>query len=194
MNGSSKSRAQEGYFGHDREEVTRILIQALQDMGYDSAAQSVSRDSGYELENHTVAGFRKAVLDGEWDTAEALLANATSADFRQNQAAGSSSNGLVLAHDADRNLLRFWIRQQKYLELLEQRDTSRALAVLRTELTPIYQEPQKLQFLSSLLMCQSPDELKRSAKWDGAQGQSRRVLLSELSSKYILHTGHHYYV
>jgi WD repeat-containing protein 26 len=179
MNGSSKLRPPETYFGHDREEVTRILIQALSDMGYHEAADSVCRDSGFELENQTVAAFRSAILDGSWDQAEELLASATSTDSRQAQ----NGNGLILAQDADRSLMRFWIRQQKYLELLEAKETSRALTVLRNEVTPLYHDPQRLQFLSSLLMCPTPEALKSSAHWDGAYGESRRILLSELSSK-----------
>lgn len=36
---------------------------------------------------------------------------------------------------------------------------------------------------SSLMMCQSAEELKAQAQWDGAAGVSRRELLGELSSK-----------
>ena len=35
----------------------------------------------------------------------------------------------------------------------------------------------------SLIVCQSADDLKSLASWDGAHGSSREVLLSELSSK-----------
>lgn len=38
--------------------------------------------------------------------------------------------------------------------------------------------------IHSLIVCQSPDDLKAQAHWDGAHGQSRRVLLQELSSMY----------
>lgn len=146
-------------------------------MGYSDAANSVSRDSGCELESPAVASFRGAVLDGEWTEAEQLLFGAaTAADGSQ------AGNGLVLAQGADRNVMRFWLRQQKFLELLEKQDTGRALTVLRTELTPLYQDTHQLHFLSSLLMCQSPDDLKAKAEWDGAFGQSRHILLSELSS------------
>lgn len=185
LNGSSQNgkevarEAPPTYFGHKREEVTRILIQALSDMGYHDAASSVSRDSGYELESPSVAAFRTAVLTGEWNEAEKLLFGATSAGDNPAEA----GDGLVLAHGAEVNNMRFWLRQQKFLELLEQRDTARALVVLRTELTPLYQDTQKLHFLSSLLMCQSPEDLKAKADWDGAFGQSRHFLLSELSSK-----------
>ncbi|KAF4458466.1 WD40 repeat-containing [Fusarium albosuccineum] len=162
------------YFGHDRQEVTRLLIQALADMGYQAAADNVSQESGYELESPTVAGFRSAVLSGSWPVAEQLLAGAS---FE----ADGQGNGLVLAPGADRNAMRFWLRQQKFLELLEQKDTSRALMVLRGELTPLSHDTAKLHFLSSLLMCRSVDDLRAKAEWDGAGGQSRKRLLSELS-------------
>ncbi|KAK1835396.1 WD40-repeat-containing domain protein [Podospora conica] len=167
------------YLGHDREEVTRILIQALSDMGYRSAAESVSRDSGYELENPTVAAFRTAVLDGSWAQAEGLLEGAVQqGQSRQPQ----PGNGLVLAPGADRNIMRIWLRQQKFLELLERRDTTKALQVLRYDLMPLCSEQhQKLHFLSGLLMCQSAEDMKAQANWDGAHGQSRQYLLSELS-------------
>ncbi|RDA86577.1 hypothetical protein CP532_6000 [Ophiocordyceps camponoti-leonardi (nom. inval.)] len=163
------------YFGHDREELTRILIQALSDMGYQAAAESVSHDSGFDLESPTVAAFRSAVLGGSWVEAEKLLSSAGMSDGR------GGGNGLVLAATSDRNVMKFWLRQQKFLELLEQRDTSRALTVLRTELTPLYQDTGKLHFLSSLLMCRSAEDLMAKASWDGAGGQSRRQLLSQLS-------------
>ncbi|KAK3944121.1 vacuolar protein sorting-associated protein 1 [Diplogelasinospora grovesii] len=183
LNGSSQNGKEpvrqrpSTYYGHDREEVTRILIQALSDMGYQTAAESVSRDSGFELERPAVAAFRTAVLDGAWGQAEELLSGAAAPGDRH-----QTGNGLVLAPGADRNIMRIWLRQQKFLELLERRETARALMVLRSELTPLCSEQhQKLHFLSSLLMCQSPEDLKLKADWDGAFGHSRQILLSELS-------------
>lgn len=142
FNSSTKSKPT--YFGHDREEVTRILIQALTDLGYNGAAASLSQESGYDLESPAVAAFRNAVLQGEWDEAEDLLFN------KPMEEGGVSirGNGLVLQEGVDSNVMRFWLRQQKFLELLEQRDTGRALMVLRLELTPLYQDIGKLHFLS----------------------------------------------
>ncbi|KAI1754518.1 WD40-repeat-containing domain protein [Xylaria castorea] len=176
-NGASKPRTPERYFGHDREEVTRILIQALSDMGYHAAAQNVSEASGYELESTTVASFRTAILEGHWVEAEELLNGAV----LSGEPGGHNSNGLVIASGADRNVMKFWIRQQKYLELLERKEHGQALMVLRNELTSLYQNTQKLHFLSGLIMCQSKEELRSKASWDGANGQSRHTLLSELS-------------
>lgn len=183
-NGSSRQNGKQqsyaavqttSYFGHNREEVTRILIQALSDLGHRAAAESVSRDSGYELESPTVAAFRSAVMNGSWDEAEELLFGAAEAD-------GQDRLGLMLVEGANPDVMRFRIRQQKYLELLEHRDLRQALSVLRTELTPLNQDPQQLNFLSTLLMCQSADDIKTKAHWDGAGGQSRHQLLAELSS------------
>ncbi len=198
------SKARPGYFGHDREEVSRILIQALTDLGYNGAAASLSQESGYDLESPAVAAFRNAVLQGEWDEAEELLFGVST----EEGGVSISGNGLVLQDGVDKNVMRFWLRQQKFLELLEQRDTGRALMVLRSELTPLYQDTIKLHFLSrygctdfsenlqcvkskegslltqhSLLMCQSVDDLKVKAAWDGAEGESRHLLLSDLSRK-----------
>ena len=151
MNGSSntnghsslESKPRPGYFGHDREEVTRILIQALTDLGYNGAAASLTHESGYDLESPTVAAFRNAVLQGEWTEAEELLFGGSTEG-----GVSISGNGLVLQEGVDKNVMRFWLRQQKFLELLEQRDTGTALMVLRLELTPLYQDTAKLHFLS----------------------------------------------
>ena len=71
---SSKARLRgSNFYGHDREEVTRLLIQGLEDLGYNEAAERLSQESGYQVESSTVAAFRSAVLEGKWSTAEALL-------------------------------------------------------------------------------------------------------------------------
>ncbi|CAK7236271.1 hypothetical protein SBRCBS47491_009581 [Sporothrix bragantina] len=148
------------YYGHDREEITRLLMQTLTDLGYDEAAESVSENSGFALESQTVAEFRRAVLGGNWFEAERLLLGpstnsdvpsglggvasgatsaAGSAEDLSNGAARSASSlhgqapldasgGLLLIPGADRDLMRFGIRQQKYLECLQEGDTGKALA------------------------------------------------------------------
>jgi WD repeat-containing protein 26 len=183
VNGSTNGKApmrgghSTPYYGHDREEITRILIQALSEMGYHTAADSVTRESGYELENGTVTDFRTAIEDGAWGHAERLLSEATI------QGRGPPGEGLVLKPGCDRTVMKFSIRKQKFLELLEQSDTTGALQVLRTELTPLYQDREQLQALSSLMMCHSPEDLRAKADWDGAGGQSRHTLLKDLSSE-----------
>lgn len=151
MNGSSTNghsdssgKPKPTYFGHDRGEVTRILIQSLTDLGYNGAAASLSQESGFDLESPTVAAFRNAVLEGAWAEAEELLFGGST----EEGGVSINGNGLTLQEGVDKNVMRFWLRQQKFLELLEQRDTGRALMVLRSELTPLYQDMGKLHFLS----------------------------------------------
>jgi len=141
------------YFGHDREEVTRLLIQSLRDLGYNSAAATLSRESGYELESPTVAAFRIAVLQGEWVEAEDLLFGSrlsgdSGGGVSISNGHSNQSEGLLLAEGADKDQMLFWMRQQKFLELLEERDLGNALMVLRQELTPLNQDVGKLHALS----------------------------------------------
>ncbi|KAF2208337.1 hypothetical protein CERZMDRAFT_122431 [Cercospora zeae-maydis SCOH1-5] len=199
--GGTGARNKEPFFGHDREEVTRLLLQTLSDLGYRDAAKQLSRESGYELEIPSVAAFRSAVLSGEWDEAESLLlgtdavevdggvslGNGHSISWSKSDGQpgvnqnGSSRRGLPLADGANLTLLKFLLRQQKYLELLEKRDLKSALDVLRSELTPLRTDTGRLHFLSSLVMCLSTDDLHAQADWDGVQGESRSNLLSEIS-------------
>lgn len=146
-NGQSTPRAQQStYFGHDREEVTRILIQSLHDLGYPAAAETLSRESGYELESPAVAAFRNAILAGQWADAERVLADAVlSGDGASGAEDGSR---LTLAEDADKTEMLFCIRQQKFLESLVARDLSAALTVLRQELTPLNHNIAQLHALS----------------------------------------------
>ncbi|KAK3068809.1 hypothetical protein LTR53_013335, partial [Teratosphaeriaceae sp. CCFEE 6253] len=199
--GAVKPHDSSPFYGHDREEVTRILLQSLSDLGYAGAARQLSQESGYELEIASVAALRVAVQRGEWGEAEALLLGSEGWEAdggvllgnghghvarRKSRTSFGSQNGyarqgLPLVDGADTTMLRFLLRQQKYLELLEARELNTALHVLRNELTPLKRDIARLHALSSLMMCQSAADLRHQAAWDGATGTSRGALLSELS-------------
>lgn len=146
------------FYGHDREQATRLLIQGLKDMGYKDAAATLSRESGYDLESPYASAFRLAVLQGDWAEAEALLSvTPTPTDDtlpRNDCGVGSSGTAqrargsLALSADASRSEMLFLIRQQKYLELLELRELGSALMVLRSELQPLHQDERQLHVLS----------------------------------------------
>jgi hypothetical protein len=149
-------------------------LQSLSDLGYQGAAEQLSRDSGYQLEIPSVAAFRHAVQLGEWEEAETLLFGTESADneggvslgngngtatrssssWRKDRQSFGSPNcstqvGLPLSEGADITWLKFLLRQQKYLELLEERDIGVALNVLRNELTPLKKETERVHILAS---------------------------------------------
>ena len=146
-----KQRSQ-SFYGHDREEVTRLLIQGLEDLGYPEAAERLSEESGYHVESPAVVAFRNAILEGDWLEAESILFT----DTRQPDGGGVSirhgdwygQDGLQLIERMDPHHLRFLIREQKYVELLRGNRRGEALAVLQSELQPLKHDVQRLNILS----------------------------------------------
>jgi hypothetical protein len=137
------------FFGHSREEVTRLIIQVLSDLGYryllplflllslvymlirnSRASRTLSDESGFNTESNDVSEFRKAVLAGAWGKAESHLSNIP---LHEN---GSLGEALFL------------IREQKFLESLEDKDFTSALSILRTELSPLNINTEKVHNLS----------------------------------------------
>ncbi|SNX83850.1 uncharacterized protein MEPE_02558 [Melanopsichium pennsylvanicum] len=78
--------------------------------------------------------------------------------------------------------IRFMLQKQRYLELLEARQTKKALNVLREKLTPLSRDTSQLHLLSSLVISSSPEQLHARAGWDGADGESRRLLMMDIES------------
>ena len=132
--------------------MTRLLIQGLDDLGYQTAANRLSQESGYEVEGPTVAAFRNAILQGQWSEAELLLfgvdSEADGGGVSISNGGWQNLGGLELADGADPDTLKFSIREQKYLELLENQDTGRAMNVLRQELQPLHHDRGRLNALS----------------------------------------------
>ncbi|KAI4144924.1 MAG: hypothetical protein LQ340_006491 [Diploschistes diacapsis] len=182
-NGTRGDLSGTNFFGHAREEVARLLLQALNDLGYHESSGVLRRESNFELESPSVAAFRHSILDGEWSEAESLLfgPEESGGGVRISNGHSQSHEGLPLAEGSDKDELRFQLRRQKYLELLEERDHAGALMVLRQELTPLHRDVSQLHFLSGLMVCPSAEDLRAQAAWDGAQGSSRNILLAELS-------------
>ena len=171
---SPTSTIQPTFYGHDREEVIRILIQGLTDLGYDNAAGALSHESGYDLETPYASAFRVSVLRGDWTRAESLLSESyateesggveISADTQTGFVNRPNSRGrltprtLVLSNDASRDEMLFLIRQQKYLELLEARDLASALTVLQQDLQSLHQDERRLHALSRCVTRQSRNQ------------------------------------
>ena len=128
------------------------MIQALVDLGYRESADKLVQESGYDLESPTVAALRHAVLDGEWAEAEALLFGSNNSEDGGGVSISNGHSGLhhglPLAEGINKDDLRFQLRRQKYLELLEERDHGGALLVLRQELTPLHPDVSQLHVLS----------------------------------------------
>lgn len=161
------------YQGHDRNEVTRLITQAMYDLGYSNVAKQLELESGLPIEVPSVVAFRSAILNAEWDQAEALLLS------------------LDLQPNADLDYLSFLIRRQQYLELLEAQNTKSALHILRTKISVLPYDSNEIGFeeaerrrdeihsLTNVLMF-NPKDIQTTLNWDGASGQSRTLLLNSL--------------
>ncbi|KAG4301169.1 hypothetical protein PCK1_002479 [Pneumocystis canis] len=150
----------------EKEEIIRLILQILKDFGYESSVSQLEHESGFSIESLHVSQFKNSILSGNWEYAEKLLGPFF------------SDKGTLPT-----NIL-FYLRQQKFLELLELRKMQEALVVLREQLSPLDYNKERLHFLTSLIMSSSVDDLKKRASWDGANGVSRQKLLKKLS-KYI---------
>ncbi|CEG62983.1 hypothetical protein RMATCC62417_00203 [Rhizopus microsporus] len=147
-----------------KEELVRLMMQSLIDLGYQNTATCLQAESGISLESDIVSHFRSSILNGDWFLAETLLSDMPFVNHNPN----------VIAK------VQFLIRQQKFLELLEQNETMKALYVLRNEITPLGENTDRLHQLSSLVLCSSIEDVMAQAQWDGTKGSSREQLLIEL--------------
>ncbi|GAA5932775.1 uncharacterized protein JCM15063_002199 [Sporobolomyces koalae] len=154
----------------DRREFVRLALQTFREMGYSwnetsrDTANALQNESGFVAENPSVASFRQHVLEGRWSEAETVLAT------------------LPLDRPENSLPILFAIRQQRFLESMEAQDTKRALTILRNDLSCLNFDSDRLHFLSSLVMCSDPAELRQRASWDGSKGRSREQLLVHLQS------------
>ncbi|KAK4058921.1 hypothetical protein OIO90_000367 [Microbotryomycetes sp. JL221] len=148
----------------DRQEFIRLTLQTLNEMGLKESAVALTNESGVRLESPLVTSFRDGLLEGQWSTVEKLLLGLPSQDI------------------TDLKTIQFQIRQQKFLEVLEARETKKALSILRNELAPLGHDSDRLHFLSSLIMCGSPEDLRSRAGWAGVAGGSRTALLNTLQN------------
>ncbi|KAJ3213682.1 hypothetical protein HK099_007235, partial [Clydaea vesicula] len=145
------------------DDLVRLIIQSLETLGFNNAANTLQNEAGVMLELPTVTKFRNLVLDGQWDQSEELLS-------------------FLNIPTKDNSIVKFLLRKQKFMELLEKNLINEALKVLRNELQPIVNSTQTrtLHKLSSLIMCNSIEDIKAKEDWLGIEGGSRKVVLEQV--------------
>lgn len=194
--GSSKRRIRPGQsqakrMPIQREEIVRIMLQGLRDMGYEQAADVLEAESGFQLSGRAASDFEAAVLGGRWSEAIELfsqlgvpVAPATGPEVASSSSsiASGKSKAVASGKGTPAEQARFLISQQKYLEYLELGQQKKALAVLRSELAPVAKDSEVLHTLSGYMMCMDKDDLYERANWDGAGKTSRRRLLEHLQA------------
>lgn len=153
--------------GLNRNELVRIIVQAMDSLGYPMSARSLEQEAGVEAMTREMRTLRDCVLNGRWDDLETVLDSLT-----------------VFKSEADTRAARFVLYEQKFLELLEARRTADALHCLRNHLTRLSPDPKLFNKLPLLCLCTTPEEVREHAQWPGA-GQASRTAVLEKLHRYI---------
>lgn len=147
-----------------QEEMVRLIGQHLTGLGFKASAELLMSESGCRLDHPAAARFRQCVMDGEWSKAEAALN-----ELRN-----------MLDNPSNQTEMRFLILEQNYLELLENGQAMEALTCLRSQLTPLQHNMERVHQLSSLMFMSNPEELRVAAGWAGIGKESRQALMDKL--------------
>ncbi|KAL4463085.1 hypothetical protein ABPG74_007086 [Tetrahymena malaccensis] len=123
-----------------RSEMIRIMIQTMHNLGLSQSAETLQKESSINLDSDILHGFKQSILNAEWNKALEYL-----------EKTNTDKQSFFKAQQL--------IIQQKYLELLEQKDIENALKVLREELSTLIFDQQYLFKLSSLLICRNSKEM-----------------------------------
>jgi WD repeat-containing protein 26 len=152
--------------GLNKNELVRLLVQAMDGLGYTSAARELEGESGIAALSPNMRRLRECVLSGEWSEVESVF-----------EAASGSCTG-----DGDWAAARFVVYEQQFLELLDAGKVSDALLCLRGSLARCSKEASALHKLPLLCMCSSPEEVRERANWAGTGIQTRTEVLHKLQS------------
>lgn len=173
-----------------RQDLVRVLLQSLDDLGYSKTRKILEEESGCRAESEVVSAFASLILKGEWETCLNMVDN------------------IPFNDSTDKRLVRFRILTQRYLELLNDGELNDAMRCLRECIAPlcvvdidndddavhqtsvdngvstkVHSETNlsnSLHHLASLIMCTTTEDLERRAKWSGDYATSRKRLMRSL--------------
>lgn len=141
-------------------DLVRLLLQALTEHGYTKTADTLQQESGIVLELPNVTGFRRAILDGNYDRTLELLPKFT-------------TDLTVISR------VIFLVERERYLELLTKRHIKEALSCLRNAVTPNTSDASEVQILAGLMML-TPEAIQERLNWCGPGANSREYLLKRV--------------
>jgi len=152
----------------DKNELTRLIIQSLSDLGFENSSKALKNESGLELDSPIINSFVAFIKDGDFEQAEQII------------------DELNLVDDSAtvKKKIRYLIKREKFLEhLYLDPDNHVSLKILRNEigtLTTI----TNIRSLTALLMNKESEQLQKVNGWLHSVENSRNLLLNEIS-KYI---------
>lgn len=145
-----------------KEEFVRVISKSLYSLGYEKTGAVLEEESGIHLYSSLVTLFRKQLLDGSWDDSVVTL----------------HKLGIL-----DENILKpasFLIYENKFFELLEKNRISDALKTLRTEITSLAINKNRVHELSGCIVSSSQHNLLRGAEHGLKTPNSRLKLVEEM--------------
>lgn len=157
-------------FSKRDEELVRLIGQHLLSVGLENSARTLVKESDTTFENTSASLFRQSILDGDWENAFSAL--------NQLQYEIKKKNKVTQ--------MKFYILEQKFLELLEDGDCIGAFQCLRGELAPLKVNEERLAKLAQVIMLKDPKQIRAAAGWQG-KGRSSRQLLMDNLQHYLPH-------
>ncbi|XP_022704734.1 WD repeat-containing protein 26-like [Varroa jacobsoni] len=121
-------------------DIIKLIGQHLRSLGLHRTVSTLQEESGCSYDHHLAVKLQRHVMDGKLDQAIDDL---------------SDLEHLLVGSNASKKM-RFLLLEEKFLEFLVQNKTMDALACLRTELSPLKHNIERVHQLSSYLMM-SPD-------------------------------------
>ncbi|PVV00532.1 hypothetical protein BB560_005081 [Smittium megazygosporum] len=147
---------------YKEEEVIRLILQQLSDLGFNSSVEMLQKESGYILESPAIKAFKTDILEGNWDLAIEKL-----------PLIPVKSKHKVL-------LITFQIKKQQYLEALFCGNLNLAIHLLQNEISTLSIQQSQIHCLSRLLMCNSIEDFLSKTNWTKNILESRRSLIDSL--------------
>ncbi|CAK9133206.1 unnamed protein product [Ilex paraguariensis] len=151
-----------GSKGFKKAELVRIIAEALYSLGYKKTGVHLEEESGIPLHSSVVKLFTHQILDGNWDESVATL------------------HKIGLLDETIIKLASFVILEQKFFELLCGGKVMDALRTLRTEVSPLCINNNRIRELSSCIIYPSQCEPVGIYAEDSARVKPRSALLKEL--------------
>jgi len=138
-------------FTVNRGEMIRLMLQSLRDLGMDSTATTLEKESGISEENTELATVEKLILVGKWKDAGQRLIETLSKSTAQN-----------MRKDFDRVVRRCQVllAQEKFYELILRGQFAASLECLRDEISPIFDRKDTARY-ANLILCEDLDAVHK---------------------------------
>ncbi|KAL4569963.1 hypothetical protein LXL04_025612 [Taraxacum kok-saghyz] len=155
-----------GTKGVKKVEFVRIIAEALYSLGYSKTGACLEEESGIPFHSSTVTDFIQQVLNGNWDGSL------------------SSLHKIGIIEDSIIKSASFMILQQKFFELLDHGKSMEALKTLRTEISPLEINSNRVRELSSFILSPTHKTINGVSSQESLKLKPRSQLLEDLQKLF----------